>query len=332
MVKSGNRIAVVIPCYKVRNHIQGVIESIPPEVSVIYCVDDCCPDNSGDFIRENISDDRVEIIQHSENQGVGGAVMSGYRKARNDGCHIAVKIDGDGQMDPAMIDRFVAPILRGDADYTKGNRFYTFDDVSGMPFIRMLGNALLSFLAKLSTGYWSVFDPTNGYTAIHLSIVDKLGLEKVAKRYFFESDLLFRLNIARCVVVDVPMGSRYADEESNLRIHRILFPFLWGHTRNFLKRIIYSYYVRDFSLASLEFVIGMALTVSGTIFGVMKWLEAVEAGVPATAGTVMVAALQLVVGLQLILSAISYDMNAVPKQPLHRLLGRGDGDDFTDMD
>lgn len=327
MVKLNDKIAVIIPCYKVRKHILQVIENIPSEVFAIYCVDDCCLENSGDFIVENTSDKRLTVIRHSQNQGIGGAVMSGYRKAFEDGCRIAVKIDGDGQMDPALIDQFIAPILKGEADYTKGNRFYTVDGIADMPFVRLLGNAILSFFIKLSTGYWGIFDPTNGYTAIHLSVIEHLSLDKVAKRFFFENDILFRLNIARCVVVDIPMKSKYEDEESNLKISRILFPFLGGHVSNFVKRIIYSYFVRDFNLASLEFVIGIALAVSGTVFGITKWIGAVEAGVPATAGTVMVAALQLIVALQLILSAISYDMNATSKRPLHRLLGKPDDRD-----
>ncbi len=323
MVKLDDKIAVVIPCFKVRQHVLQVIESIPSGISKIYCVDDCCPENSGDFIKENSSDERIKILRHEKNQGVGGAVITGYRQAQEDGCEVVVKIDGDGQMDPSLIDQFIDPILKGEADYTKGNRFYTVEGISGMPFVRLFGNAILSFLTKMSSGYWGIFDPTNGYTAIHLSVIDHLSLNKISKRYFFESDILFRLNIARCVVIDIPMISKYADEESNLKISRILFSFLGGHLNNFAKRIVYSYFVRDFNLASLEFIIGIILAISGVTFGIIKWTEAVDAGVPATAGTVMIAALQLIVALQLILSAIGYDMNTTAKRPLHQLLSKG---------
>lgn len=155
-------IAVVIPSYKVRHCILAVIGQIGPEVGRIYVVDDCCPDGSGSFVETHCKDERVTVIRHAENQGVGGAVMAGYKASIADGVDIIVKVDGDGQMDPRLIPDLVAPIVAGEADYTKGNRFFNLEEIRAMPKLRLFGNAALSFMTKLSSGYWDLFDPTNG--------------------------------------------------------------------------------------------------------------------------------------------------------------------------
>ena len=138
---------------------------------------------------------------------------------------VVVKVDGDGQMDPRLIPSFVYPILRGEADYTKGNRFFDLESVRTMPRFRLLGNAILSFMTKLSSGYWNLFDPTNGFTAIHTDVARHLPFDKISRRYFFETDILFRLNTLRAVVVDVPMEAKYGDEVSNLKISKIVLEF-----------------------------------------------------------------------------------------------------------
>lgn len=314
------RIAVVIPCYKVTRHIAGVLDAIGPECWRIYVVDDACPERTGDFVEAHCSDERVRVLRHEVNKGVGGAVMTGYRAAANDGATVVVKIDGDGQMDPRQLGRFVAPILAGEADYTKGNRFYNLDNITRMPRIRIFGNAVLSVLAKLSTGYWGIFDPTNGYTAIHVRLVRLVSLEKVSERFFFETDLLFRLNTVRAVVLDVPMDARYEDEASNLRIGRVAGEFLAKHLRNFSKRIFYNYFLRDFSIASLQLVSGVFLLSFGFAFGAYHWLHSNHTGIPTTAGTVMIAALSILAGLQFSLSFMNYDMASVPRRPIHTLL------------
>nr|WP_313658713.1 glycosyltransferase family 2 protein [Achromobacter ruhlandii] len=170
------RIAVVIPSYKVTRHILGVIASIGPECNRIYVVDDACPDGSGRYVEENCQDPRVRVIFHEKNKGVGGAVITGYRAAIEEDQDIVVKIDGDGQMDPTLLPDFVEPIVSGEADYTKGNRFYDLEEIHGMPKIRLIGNAVLSFMAKFSSGYWDLFDPTNGYTAVHVNVLRRLPL------------------------------------------------------------------------------------------------------------------------------------------------------------
>ena len=320
MSQKSPKISVVIPCYKSVEHVLDVLKDVPDIVSAIYCVSDACPDNTGTVIEEKNKDKRVKVIFHEKNKGVGGAVITGYRAALDDGADIIVKIDSDGQMDPALIPQFIEPIIKGKADYTKGNRFYNPEFLNAMPKIRIFGNAGLSFLNKFSTGYWHVFDPTNGYTAIQADVLRLLPLDKIAERYFFESDMLFRLGTVRAVVEDIPQNSFYGDEKSNLEVADAFWDFSVQHMRNFFKRIVYSYFVRDFHVASIEWVLGPFLLIFSTIFGLGTWMESVQTEMEATPGTVMLAALPFIVGLQLTLSALHFDIQNQPKTPLHTLM------------
>ncbi|AOU96447.1 glycosyl transferase [Achromobacter ruhlandii] len=209
------------------------------------------------------------VLRNEVNRGVGGAVMAGYRAAIDAGHDILVKVDGDGQMDPRLIPDFIAPIVLGNADYTKGNRFFDLETLRAMPGKRLFGNAVLSFMTKFSSGYWDLFDPTNGYTAIHARVAEHLPFDKISERYFFETDILFRLNLIGAVVVDVPMDAHYADEVSNLKISKIVGEFSLKHIRNSLKRIFYNYYLRGFSIASLELPLGILLFTFGVVYGGM---------------------------------------------------------------
>lgn len=315
------KIAVVIPCYKVKEHILKVIADIGNEVSIIYIVDDKCPDKSGEYVLENCKDKRVRVLFNHENQGVGGAVLHGYRVGLSEGADVFVKVDGDGQMDPSLIKLFVRPILYGDADYTKGNRFHEIEGLKPMPKIRLFGNAVLSFMTKFSSGYYNTFDPTNGYTAISAVALRKLPLDKISKRYFFESDVLFRLNVVSARVLDIPMDAVYGDEVSNLNIKKILFPFLKGNIKNLCKRIFYNYFLRGFSIASIELVFGTLLFFFGIIYGCVAWYQSIETSTPATSGTVMLAALPIILGVQFLLSFIQADIESQPTVALTRLLG-----------
>lgn len=313
------RIAVVIPCFKVKRHIEDVIARIGPEVEHIFAVDDACPEDSGGFIEKTIKDRRLTVLRHKTNTGVGGAVITGYRAALDADAEIVVKVDGDGQMAPELISQFVQPIAVGEADYVKGNRFYSGTAVREMPWVRLFGNAFLSFITKLSSGYWSIFDPTNGFTAIHARTLASIDLDKVSQRYFFESDMLIRLGDLRAVVIDIPMRAVYADEVSGLRVGRVMFEFLWRHLVATLKRVIYMYFLRDFSLASLNLLFGVLLLGFGVIFGAVAWSESIATGVPATTGTVMLSALPIVLGFQMLLFFASYDIASEPKVPIQRL-------------
>lgn len=320
--RTETKIGVVIPCYRVTDHILDVIAAVGPEVDRIYVVDDCCPDGSGKVVESGTTDPRVRILYHDWNQGVGGATLTGYKHALADKMEIIVKLDGDGQMDPSLISTLVAPVAQHFADYTKGNRFYDIESIRPIPVLRRLGNAALSFLSKLSSGYWRIFDPTNGYTAIDARVVSALPLEKIQKGFFFESDMLFRLGILGAVVADIPMPAVYGEEESNLSVARSIPEFLVGHARNFFKRVAYEYFLRDFSIASVELVAGLALLGFGAIFGVSRWIQSVSDGVAATAGTVMIAALPIFLGMQLLLSFLNYDIQRMSTIPMHIRLVR----------
>lgn len=320
----GPRIAVVVPCYRVRSQILEVIADVPTEVERIYVIDDACPEGTGRWVQDQCPDSRVSVHWNGSNLGVGGAVMAGYVLAVADGMDVVVKMDGDGQMDASALPELVGPILRGEADYTKGNRFYDLAQIGRMPRARIFGNAALSFMTKISSGYWDIFDPTNGYTAIHAKVIGKLPLHKISRRYFFETDMLFRLNIVRAVVADVPMDAKYGAETSNLRVSKVLFDFSFKHLRNTVKRLFYNYFLRDLSLASIELVLGGAFLASGVTMGLVFWLKSHYTGVLTTAGGVMLVALQVIVGIQLVLGFLAYDIAAVPKRTLHRLLSAGE--------
>ncbi|ESS15150.1 N-glycosyltransferase [Betaproteobacteria bacterium MOLA814] len=317
---ASSRVAVVIPCYKVTRQILEVIANIGNEVWRIYVIDDACPDSSGKYVSLHCVDQRVRVIFHESNQGVGGAVMTGYSAAIEEGALVIVKVDGDGQMDPSLIPSFIYPILSGDADYTKGNRFFDLEEIHTMPKVRLFGNAVLSFMTKISSGYWDLFDPTNGFTAIHADVARLLPFGKISRRFFFETDLLFRLNILRAVVVDIPMNAKYSYEVSNLKISHIIGEFFVKHIRNFFKRIFYNYYLRDMSLASMELPLGVALFLFGFCFGMWNWFLAVREGITTPAGTVMLSALPVLMGLQLILAFLAYDIASVPRRPRSSLL------------
>jgi glycosyltransferase involved in cell wall biosynthesis len=314
------RVAVVIPCYRVARHIIDLLGSLGPEVHSIYVVDDLCPEGTADLVERGCADPRVTVVRHDENVGVGGAMVTGFRRALDDGADIVVKMDGDGQMDPALLPQFLLPIAWGRADYAKGNRFFNIEDVKAMPKMRIFGNIALSFVTKLSTGYWSLFDPNNGYLAIDARVLARIPLDKIANDYFFESDMLFRLSTVRARVVDVPMQAVYGSEESSLRPLRSIPTFLRKHAVNFGKRVVYNYFLRDFSLATLELVFGSLLFLFGIAFGAVTWLENGLAGRITTTGTVMIAVLPIMMGLQLLLAFVGFDMANVPAEPIAPLL------------
>jgi dolichol-phosphate mannosyltransferase len=312
-------VAVVVPCYRETAHILDVLAKIGPEVDAVYVIDDCCPDNTAEMVEKQCADPRVRIIRHDKNKGVGGATMTGYRQALADGFQVMVKMDGDGQMDGALIPRLIAPIVEGAADYTKGNRFHALRGISEMPWTRIFGNLVLSLASKFSSGYWDILDPTNGYTAINAAALEKLPLEKIAEGYFFESDMLFHLGMVRAVVRDVPMIAKYGAEQSGIQIPRIVPVFMFKHIANTCRRLLFSYFVRETSIASLQLVFGSLLVLFGVIFGAINWIDGEMSGIPATAGTVVLAALPIILGSQSLIAFINYDTRNLPTQPLQSL-------------
>ena len=312
-------VTVVIPAYKVSNQIIETNESIGPEVKHIIVIDDACTEGSGSLVAARTKDPRVTVIFHEENLGVGGATKTGYMHALGLNSDVIVKVDGDGQMDSTRIPEMTRHIFEDEADYIKGNRFFDIDTVRSMPNTRIFGNLVLSFFAKFSTGYWRIFDPNNGFTAISSTALRRIQLEKVDNRYFFESDMLFRLNLARAVVIDIPMDARYGSERSNLKVRKVLFEFPIKHLRNFIKRIAYTYYLRDFTLASLELPAGVLLTSFGVVSGSVNFVNsrALNQGTPT--GTLILISMSILVGTQLILSFFSFDIDSSPTKPISKI-------------
>jgi glycosyltransferase involved in cell wall biosynthesis len=308
------KIAVVIPCFKVRAHILQVIKGIGTEVDVIYVIDDCCPENSGDFVLKNILDQRVKVLFQKKNTGVGGAVIRGYKAAIDDNIDIIVKIDGDDQMDSSLIPKFAHPLIHNLYDYTKGNRFYDISHLRNMPKIRLFGNSLLSFINKFSSGYWDIIDPTNGYTAINLKTLKKMSLEKISNDYFFESDMLFRLSILKSKILDIPIKSIYKNEKSNLKIKSIIITFVYKHLKNFAKRFIYNYILRDVTIGTFEFILGLLSLFSGLIYGGIKWYVNSSSNLTTPTGTVVISAILIILGVQLLLAFLNNDIQENPNK------------------
>ena len=306
---SHSSIAVVIPAFNVADQIIDVINAIDGTVSRIIVVDDKCPQNSGRKVNKQIKDKRVTVLFNEKNLGVGGSMLRGYSEALKTNPEFIVKIDGDGQMDPALISMFIRALQKNNCDYAKGNRFADPENLKEMPKIRIFGNLVLSFFAKFSTGYWNIFDPNNGFTVIRSEVLKQIPFKKISNRYFFESDILFRLNLLGAEVVDVPMKPIYALEKSNLRISKTIFEFTFKHLKNFAKRITYNYFLRDFNLASLELVLALNFLLFGTVLGATNLLQAIRSDSSMSVGILVLVSILIISGLQLLLNFLNFDMS-----------------------
>lgn len=314
---STNGIVTVIPAYRVQDTITTVLKDLPAYIKHIIVVDDASPDSSVKLVAAAAQQDpRIILIRHERNQGVGGAMISGFHKALELGAKIVVKLDGDGQMDSAHIPALVTPLILGKADFTKGNRFRDFVSLRNMPMVRRVGNLGLSFLTKAATGYWNIFDPTNGFFAIRTEVLKQLPLEAIDKRYFFETSLLANLYLVNAFVMDVPMPARYGNETSHLSIRRSLLEFPLKLFSTLIRRILLKYYIYDFSIISLYIVTSIPLLLFGFIFGAIKWIDYASRNIPAPTGTVMLPTLCVILGIQIMLSAIEIDMKSTPSQPI----------------
>lgn len=310
-------VAAVLPCYRVEREIQSVLQTIPSYIKHIIVVDDASSDSTADLVSASSKEDpRILLIRHPSNQGVGGAMVTGYRKALALGAQIVVKIDGDGQMDMEYLPALLIPLIEGKADYTKGNRFRDFVSLQQMPLIRRVGNMGLAFLAKAATGYWNMFDPTNGFNAIRSDVLSRIPLDSIDRTYYFETSMLANLYLIGAVVKDVPMPARYQGEISSLLIHRILFEFPPRLLGTFLRRLVLKNFIYDFSIGSIYLLTGLPLLLFGLIFGIYKWIQYASIGVPAPTGTVMLPTLSVLLGIQLLLSVIEIDLRAVPTEPI----------------
>ena len=312
---AGARIGVVIPAYRVAQQIETVVRGIPPWIESIIVVEDASPDDTAERV-EGVRDPRVKLLRHERNQGVGGAMATGFAEAVRRGLDIVVKMDGDGQMDPVYLPAILAPLLENRADMVKCNRYSSLAHVKEMPTVRLVGNAGLTFLVKSASGYWNTFDPANGYIAVRTAVLERIDLDRLPKRYYFESGFLVELGILRAAVVDVPMTARYGDEISSLSVPRTLVEFPPRLLKGLVRRLFWRYFVHDFSAVSVFLLLGVPMFVAGTILGTQTYWKYASAGEYAPAGLVMLAALPIYVGVQFIIQAIVFDVQNVPRVPI----------------
>ena len=314
------KIAVIIPCYRVCNLIVEVVHNALIVADYVFVVDDACPESSGEHLEKSVSDPRLFVLRHAKNQGVGGAVITGFQAALKTDAEIFVKMDGDGQMEHKWLPRLVEPLLLGHSDFTKANRFYDLAALGAMPAVRRIGNFGLTFLAKAASGFWHISDPTNGYIAIRRGALEILNFERLDKRYFFEIGLLVQLNIIRAVSRDVPIPARYDSEPSSLNPLKILFNFPPKLLLGLVKRVWWRYFIYDINMVTLFLVTGILLFLSGAGFGAFQWSENFITGGDKPAGTIALAMLPIVLGFQLLLQALVLDVIDKPDEPLSNLM------------
>lgn len=309
----GARIAAVVPAYKEEKMISTVISTMPDYVDHIVIVDDHSPDATSDVVNR-IADPRVTLIRHEVNQGVGGAIVTGHKAAMELGSDVNVIMAGDAQMDPAFLPELLDRVAKDGYGFAKANRFFSPESFEGMPSYRIFGNIVLSFMTKLASGYWNLFDPQNGYTAVRTEVLKRVPLESVSRRYSFENDLLIHLNILQVGAVDVPIPARYGDEVSSIRLSRVIPELMNLLFRGFWRRIWYRYVLWSFSPVALLLIFGLLLFLFG--LGIAIWVcFQVASSVVATAATVMLAALPLMLGTQMLLSALQLDIQGSPSRP-----------------
>jgi len=302
---------VILPAYNVSRHLAIVVSRIPNWVDGIIIVDDASTDDTL-RVAESLPDPRIRVRRNEKNLGVGGAMVTGFRAAIDGGFDVAVKMDADDQMDAGELPALIRPIELGMAEYVKGNRFRRTGRPSSMPRLRWFGNVVLSFLTKIASGYWHVFDPQCGFIAITAPTLRRLKLDGMARDYFFENAMLIRLNVIDARVVDVDTSSLYGDETSHIRMGRVGWTFPPRLLRGFLWRFVRRHLMNDFGLIGLLATAGFAFTLFGSVFGLYHWILSATSGIPATSGTVMVAVVPLILGIQMLLQALSLEVQSSP--------------------
>lgn len=320
--KPEHLLAVVVPCFNVEDHIAGVIEGLPEWVAEIVAVDDCSTDGTLAVLRKLASvEPRLRVVPRGRNGGVGAAMRSGYRAALDGGADLIVKMDGDGQMSSAELPRLLQPLVEGRADYAKGNRFRHVRDLGRMPRARLFGNVLLTFMTKLVSGYWRVFDAQNGYTAITREALEGLPLDRLDSSYAFENSMLSLLNIESRPVADVAMPAVYGDERSSMSVTRVLFSFPPRLVGMLARRLFLKYLVYDVSPIAIYAIFGSLLLGFATSFGGYHWWQSIRTGIPATTGTTVVALLTFLMGYMLLLQAVNLDITQSPplREPREQL-------------
>ena len=303
-------ITAVVPAYNEQKLIGQTISSMPDFVDRIIVVDDKSTDSTV-AMAESVGDPRVLIVQHEQNRGVGGAILTGHKYALELGGDIDVVMAGDAQMDPDYLPNLLDPLCHDGYEFTKANRFFSRTSYAGMPALRLFGSVVLSFMSKVASGYWNLFDPQNGYTAVRATALRRLDLNAVAIGYEFENDLLIWLNIAGARAKDIPIPARYGDEASTMRIHKVAPRIARLLFRGFWRRMFLKHVLASFSPIALLFFTGLALIMFGLVVGVWALLHTLG---PATAstGTVLLAVAPLLTGIHMLISAWTLDIQSTP--------------------
>jgi len=307
----GLRVAVVVPAFREREHIAEVITTMPATVDHVLVVDDASPDDTSE-VATAVDDPRTEVLRHECNKGVGGAIVTGHRRALELGADVCVVMAGDGQMDPEQLPRLLTPLAQHGYAFAKANRFYSATSYAGMPTHRVVGNLLLTFLTKAASGYWNLVDPQNGYTAITRECLERLPLDRLAERYEFENDQLIWLNILDARAIDVPIPARYGREVSSIRLHAVVPRLLLLLFRGFWRRVWHKYVLWSFSPVALLLFVGSLLLLFGTAVG--AWAVLASRGpAEASTGTWLLAVAPTLVGIQLLLQSLVLDIQATPQ-------------------
>lgn len=308
----GYRVTAVVPAHNEALLIGKVAQTMPEFVDQIIIVDDCSQDGTAEAAMAS-GEARVIVLKTSSNQGVGGAMVLGFRKALELESEIVVKMDGDGQMPAEYLPSLLDAITDQGYDYAKGNRFLAGEALGLMPRHRIFGNVVLTFMTKLASGYWHIFDPQNGYIAIKADALQFLDLGSIHRGYFFENDMLIHLNFFGLRVKDVAIPARYGAEESGINLFKVssTFPFLL--LRRFFHRIYQKYVLRDFSPIALFLLLGVILLSWSAVFGTYVWIKSALADHATPTGTIMLVVLPLILGFQLVLQAIVLDIQETPK-------------------
>lgn len=307
----GQTVAAVVPAYNEEQLIGRVIATMPEFVDRIFIVDDRSLDRTAEVVSAQ-GDSRVRVIRHEVNTGVGGAILDGHRKVIEEGIDIAVVMAGDAQMDPAYLPNLLDPIIDDGYGFTKANRFFSMTSFAGMPRHRILGNVALAFMTKMASGYWHLFDPQNGYTAIRRTVLERLPMERISLGYQFENDLLIHLNILGTRARDVPVPALYGEETSKIRLGRVAPAILNLLVFGFWKRIWWKYVLWSFSPIAMLLFAGLALTLFGLVAGVLVAAAAFAHHTP-TAATVMISVGPLLVGINLLVQALVLDIQESPR-------------------
>lgn len=273
-------------------------------------MDDCSPEPLPDTIKNFSS---VEVLKAEKNLGVGGATKLGFLKAIEDNIDIVVKVDADDQMDTSFLPELLDPLISNKAKYAKGNRFRNFKSLKEMPFFRKFGNLMLSFLTKAATGYWNNFDPTNGFFAVRTDTLKALDFSNISDRYYFETSLLAELYFQDAPIKDISMPAIYGNEISNMKVWKMPFIFLPKLFKTLIRRIIKSYFIYDFNISSIYILLGIPLFLFGVFYGSYTWWYYSSKSIFAPTGTIMLVTLTIIIGFQLLLQAIHYDILKAPK-------------------